>query len=251
MATHWWTFALQVVNFLVLVWLLQRFLYRPVLGMIAKRQGETDRVMAEAAAARAAADNLRQDLEASRAGMAAERDQLIAAARLEAEKQRALLLDKARGEAEAQVAAASARIAREATAAEQELRQQAATLAVDLTRRMLAAASGAIADSTLLQQALDDLAKLDPADRAGLLSGGTERREILVLSATALAPAVAAECRSRLQDLFGVDVVIKLQQDPDLIAGVELHFPHSILRHNWRDGLAEALERIAPDANAG
>ncbi|MEO0035300.1 MAG: synthase, partial [Pseudomonadota bacterium] len=39
MSLDWSSLALQTVNFLVLVWLLQRFLYRPVLAAIDRRRG--------------------------------------------------------------------------------------------------------------------------------------------------------------------------------------------------------------------
>ena len=48
MEFDWLTFGFEIVNFLVLVWLLHRLLYRPVLAMIQRRRDEI------AAAARAA-----------------------------------------------------------------------------------------------------------------------------------------------------------------------------------------------------
>ena len=69
MRIDWWTLALQAANFLVLVWLLQHFLYRPVLAIIVERQQQTDGVLAEADATRTAAEGLRAG-----AGGAARRD---------------------------------------------------------------------------------------------------------------------------------------------------------------------------------
>ena len=42
------TFVLELINFLVLVWILKRFLYRPVLDIIARRREQIDATMAEA-----------------------------------------------------------------------------------------------------------------------------------------------------------------------------------------------------------
>ena len=50
MSFSWWTFGLQAVNFLVLVWLLRRFLFKPVTAMVARRKEEIARGMAEVAA---------------------------------------------------------------------------------------------------------------------------------------------------------------------------------------------------------
>lgn len=47
----WWTLAFQAVNFLVLVWLLQHFLYQPVMEIMERRKSEVDQAYADGAAA--------------------------------------------------------------------------------------------------------------------------------------------------------------------------------------------------------
>ena len=47
-----WTFALQTINVLILVWLLAHFLFRPVTAIIAARRAASDALMADAEAAR-------------------------------------------------------------------------------------------------------------------------------------------------------------------------------------------------------
>ena len=37
MQLNWSTFVLEIINFLILVWVLKRFLYKPVLAAIAQR----------------------------------------------------------------------------------------------------------------------------------------------------------------------------------------------------------------------
>jgi len=62
----WSTFLLELVNFAVLVWLLQRFLYRPVLKVVRQRRQSIEDEMAKAA-------RLREEAEALRAGLQGER----------------------------------------------------------------------------------------------------------------------------------------------------------------------------------
>ena len=50
MELDWTTFALEIINFLVLVWMLKRFLYRPVLATLAERRAGIERTLAEARA---------------------------------------------------------------------------------------------------------------------------------------------------------------------------------------------------------
>jgi F-type H+-transporting ATPase subunit b len=55
MTIDWWTLGLQTVNVLVLVWILARFLFKPVAKIIAERQEAAQDALDEAEAARAEA----------------------------------------------------------------------------------------------------------------------------------------------------------------------------------------------------
>ena len=63
MHLDWWTIGLQTVNFAILVWLLQRFLYKPVLRMIDARKAEIDQQYDDA---KATEDKANAHLAASR-----------------------------------------------------------------------------------------------------------------------------------------------------------------------------------------
>ena len=45
MEWNWSTFVLEMINFLVLVWILKHFFYRPVLGVIERRQKSIDQTV--------------------------------------------------------------------------------------------------------------------------------------------------------------------------------------------------------------
>lgn len=56
MHIDWSTLALQTVNVLVLVWLLARYLFRPVMAIIAERRVAAEKLLADAATTRAQAE---------------------------------------------------------------------------------------------------------------------------------------------------------------------------------------------------
>ena len=85
MRFDWTTLLLQTVNLLVLVWLLRRFLFRPVMGIIAERRRAADALLADAEAARDAARTEAEDVAKRRQSLAAEGDQLLASAHASAE----------------------------------------------------------------------------------------------------------------------------------------------------------------------
>jgi hypothetical protein len=53
-----------------------------------------------------------------------------------------------------------------------------------------------------------------------------------------------ARCRDRLAAALGRTVALTVAENPDLLAGVELHFPHTVLRHSWKQALADAAEEL-------
>jgi F-type H+-transporting ATPase subunit b len=57
----WTTFALEVVNFLILVWILKHFFYRPVLAVIETRRAENEKNLAQADTLRSEAQSLKDE----------------------------------------------------------------------------------------------------------------------------------------------------------------------------------------------
>ena len=103
----WWTLALQTVNFAVLVWLLHRFLYKPMLRMIDARKAAVQKQYDEA---KVVEDKAKADLakiEAERAGIAAEREAALKATAAQA--QGAAEARRAQAEREAQALLEAAR----------------------------------------------------------------------------------------------------------------------------------------------
>ena len=107
MQIDWWTLALQTINFLIVVWLLSRFLYQPIRRVIEEREA-ADRKAAETAEEKPrSADEAREAFEAKEAERArlqqeeearlhAEMDAERQTIRKAAEKEAAALLSDAR-----------------------------------------------------------------------------------------------------------------------------------------------------------
>ena len=149
-----WTFVLQAVNFLVLAWLLHRFLYRPVLGIIAARKAAADKVIAEVEAEKASAEALRQDLERQKAALAEARQAELSKARGAAEAERAEILAKTRQEADEARAAARKALERERAEAVRDLGRDAVRLGVSIARRLLDEASAAAVQARMIERRL-------------------------------------------------------------------------------------------------
>lgn len=99
MHIDWSTLALQTVNALVLVWLLARFLFRPVADIIAARQKAAQALLADAEMSRRAAQAEQAAASADTARLTASREAALQAAQADAEAHKVALLASALAEA--------------------------------------------------------------------------------------------------------------------------------------------------------
>jgi F-type H+-transporting ATPase subunit b len=249
MRFDWWTLALQTVNFAVLVWLLQRLLYKPVLRAIDSRRGELDTQRAAAARAEAEAKEGLATINVERAGIAAERAAALAAAQSQAEKAATARRAQAEREAAALLDVARKTLAAERGQALAEARHAALDLGMEVARRLLAEVPTEVRAQVWLARIEQHLAGLSESERAGFrtgLNGGKLR----VVTAMPLPEPVANEWREHLIHALGQDVSIIFDVDETLVAGAELYLPQAILRFSWRSILAAMPAEIEIHGNA-
>src|SRR5664279_5826326 len=95
MTIDWWTLGIQTVNVIILIWLLERFFWRPVAAIIEQRRASAQGILEEAEAKRSEEIAALAEIERTRAGFAREREAILAAAHETAEKARSARLDEA------------------------------------------------------------------------------------------------------------------------------------------------------------
>jgi F-type H+-transporting ATPase subunit b len=241
-----WTLGLQAANFLVLVWLLHRFLYRPVLGIIAARQAAADKLIAEAEVGKKAAETLRQSLESQRTAIAQERDATLKAARDTADAEGKAVLAKAHTEAEALKSQAQKTFEGERAEIVGSAGRDAARLAVSIVRRLLQEAPALSVQDQLLDLVCDDVKAL-PADAKQHIVERVAARDKTpeVITAAPLNERAAKQFSEHLAKALGAPASPVFKVDPNLLAGVEVHFPFTILRRSW----SEDLKRIETELN--
>jgi F-type H+-transporting ATPase subunit b len=241
MHIDWWTLGLQTVNALVLIWLLAYFLYRPVVDAIAARQKAAGQLLADAKAAKDAAESEREKATAEAAHLAEHRSEALKAAEAEAESAKAALLAAAQADADRLRAAAKVEIevARrsEAVAAE----DRAARLAVDIATKLLDRLPQEARVAAFIDGIASGLAKLPEGTRASLGANGTSIR---LTAARAATPQEVEACRKALTRVLGHPVAVEVAVEPELIAGIELEAPHAVVRNSFRADLVRLKSEL-------
>ncbi|MDN7674537.1 F0F1 ATP synthase subunit B [Burkholderia oklahomensis] len=244
MRIDWSTLALQAINVVVLVWLLSRFLFRPVSDIIAKRQAAARKLIDDATHERDAARAEHERVHAERASLAAARDDALKAALAQAAAERERLIEQARADAQALRDAARAQAEAGAAQRAKELDARATRLAVDIAAKLLARLPDSARVAGFVDGVAASLAQL-PADVRAALAA--EDAQVQLVAPRALTAQEAAACRAAFTASVGRPLEPDVRVDPALIAGLELESKYANVRNSLRQDLATIEAALLSD----
>lgn len=245
MEIDWLITAAQLVNFFVLVWLLRRFLFRPVSDAIERRRTEIADALAEAMARERAAEEARDTLEADRAALAASVAGRLEEAEAEANRHAADLraaTEEAEDRARTELAVA---LEEEHASVRAALQVEAGRAGIEIARRVLADLADETLEALLVRRLGVELAREetlarmpgDGAVAATLTTHWPRRRD----------EAAATERLAQdLSRLLGRPATLQLRSEPNAPIGAVLEAEG--LHAAWTldghlDRIAERFER--------
>lgn len=238
MELSWSTFILEIINFLVLVWILKHFLYQPVLHIIERRQAAITEKQHHLDQSQAEATRRQQLYEGRLAEWNIERQKLRESLNEELEterrRQQAMLQKDLQKSREKQLVSEASREAELLNRAESAALQQAAQFAT----RLLQLGAGADTEQRLLEILIDSLLQL-PADRVEAIrhSIASDSNHIEVVSAYRVEDSLQARLNRALQRLSDQSTEIHYRVDKALIAGIRITIGSWILGANLQDEL--------------
>lgn len=241
MTIDWWTLGLQIVNVLVLVWILAHFLFRPVARIIDDRQKAAHAALDEAQAARDDATTARNAAQAETEALARQRAELLEKAEAEAKDEKRRLLDEAQAAADTARAEGKAELEQMRAAQERALAEQAGNLSIDIARRLLDRLPENARIAGFVDGLAEAVADLPEATREGIGADGPVR----LRAARDLTSKERDDVAARLTAVLGRSIEIDVATDPDLIAGLELDAPHAIVRNHFRADLDRIRAELA------
>jgi F-type H+-transporting ATPase subunit b len=223
MLIDWFTVAAQALNFLILVWLMKRFLYKPVLNAIDAREKRIATELSNAGAKKAEAQKEHDEFQRKNAEFDRQRAALLSKATGEAQAERRRLLDEARKAADA---ASSKR--QEALKAEERNLHQA--IGRRTQQEVFAIARKALADlaTVSLEERLGEvftrrLREMNGQPKAALGEALKTSPDPGVVRSTFELPAdQRAAIQNALNETFSAEVRVRFETAPDLIGGIEL-----------------------------
>lgn len=223
MLIDWFTVIAQVVNFLILVWLLKRFLYRPILNAIDAREKRIALALADADAKKTEAEQERDAFQHKNEAFEQQRAALLSQALAEAKAERLRLLDAARQASDGLRAKRQEALISEQQGLRAALARRAREEVFAIARKVLADLAGATLEARMVDVFLRRLRELDDAAIAGLKSAfKASSSPLLVRTAFVLSPADCAAIETALKETLGREAQVQFETEPDLVSGIEI-----------------------------
>ncbi|WP_339673794.1 hypothetical protein [Dasania marina] len=223
MLIDWFTVGAQVVNFLILVWLLKHFLYRPILDAIDARESRIAKELADADARKAQAQQEHETYRKKNETFDKQHATLMSEAQDEAGVERSRLLDEARQAADALTAKRQKALRQDTDNLKQAIGRRAQQEVFAITRRALTDLAGASLEERICDvfirrlQEMDDKAKNEFT--AALKSSSDPAR---LRSAFDLPAEQRSAIQNALNTSFSAEIKINFETAPDLVCGIEL-----------------------------
>lgn len=223
MLIDWFTVCAQMVNFLILVWLLKRFLYKPILNAIDTREKAVAAQFAQAAAKEAAARTLQDDLQHKTSAFDQDRTALLTKATDDAKTEHQRLLDEAHKEFDTLRAQQKEALDRERNSVSAHIVDRTFQEVFAITRKTLSDLA-----STSLEQCMTDvfvgrLRAMKAEDKSHLVDTLKESSQIaLVRSAFDLPADQRAAIEAAINETLAMKADVRFETAPGLASGIEL-----------------------------
>ncbi len=223
MLIDWFTVGAQALNFLILVWLMKRFLYKPILHAIDAREKRIAKELADADAKKTDAQKERDEFQDKNEEFDKQRAARLSKATDEANVERQRLLDEARKTASDLASKRQQTLRNEERNLHQAIRRQTQQEVFAIARKVLADLAGASLEERLEQLFVSRLRAMTDEVKevlAKVLKKGPD--PILVRSAFDLGEKQRAAIQNALNETFSAAIRIRFETAPDLITGIEL-----------------------------
>ena len=240
MQIDWLTVAAQWINFLILMWLLRRYLYQPILQAMDKRQQVIAARAAAAVSKTEQAEQLARDYRDKLAEMEAHRDALMAAAREEAANERANLAQQARAEFETLAQQWRHDLDREKSEGQTRLRNERGRLVTATARKAVQDLTGLELERALFDNFLHRLNALSAREKHALSASAGEN--IVLASSSELDEASRVRFAAALNGMLPGQFAVRFEALPDSRLGLMLTTPAYTLE--W------GIERYVEDLQA-
>ncbi len=254
MEINWFIFTAQIINFLILVAVLQRFLYRPIVRAMDRREQTIRDRLETAARSQQEAQQQAEHYHQLQQDFADQHAAMLAQAKAEVEQTRKALLQKAQEEVDATQARWQTAVQQQKKSFLQELRHQSVQQIEQTIRHILIDLADVKLEHQIIDRFLQRLSHLEAGNSELLQDLANVDQAIAIHSAFEIPEASRQKILQTLQSQVSTPISVQFEVTPNLICGIELRTVGSKLSwsiENYLDTMAEKLATVFDEETGG
>jgi F-type H+-transporting ATPase subunit b len=223
MLIDWFTVVAQIINFLILVWLMKRYLYKPILNAIDQREKSISAAIADSEAKKVAAQKEHDEFDRKNKefdqSQKTRTDKAVAAAKALGDK----LNTDAKSTADQLKAKLQKSIEDEGNQLRDSIGRRAQNEIFAIARKTLSDLAGVGLEEKIVEAFVRQLQELSEAAKTQLISGtDAQKSAAIVRSAFDLKPDQRVILKAAIEKQLGPNVGVSFETKPDLIGGIEM-----------------------------
>jgi len=241
------TIIAQIINFLILIYLLKRFLFNRIIQIMDEREKQITDQMQDAKTAKETAQKELDEQQRIREELQEKWNEMLAQAKKDAQKKREELVKDARSKIDEEQKNWREAILKQRTAFLRDLRHLSCEQVCQISRKVLSDLAGEKLENQLIENFLIQLGKLSKEEKDDFIRFiDKDERKIWVDSSFQLTREKESEIRKILEKIIGDKVEINFKVSPKLICGIETRTEGKKISwniENYLDGLEEQLKK--------
>lgn len=222
MLIDWFTVGAQALNFLILVWLMKRFLYKPILHAIDEREKRIAAELADADAKKTDAQQERDKYRQKKEEFDQQRAALLSQAKAEALAERQRLIEQAHETAKSWSAKRNETLRNDAINLNKAITLRTQHEVFAIARKALMDLAEVSLEERIGEVFIARLREMDGPAKQQLAEAVTTTGPVLLRSAFELPASMREKIQHTLNEILAIEVHIRFETAADLVSGVEL-----------------------------
>jgi F-type H+-transporting ATPase subunit b len=245
MLIDWFTVFVQVFNFIFLIWLMKRFLYRPILNAIDEREKRIAAEIENAHKIEQEAQRERDEFNRKNDDFDKIRNQLLDQAVAEAAAEKARLRNEDLKDLASLKLKKQEKLKNEQASLREMLRERTQKEVFAISSRVLKDLAGADIQDSMLAAFLGRLQAMSPAQVRVLVGTGlSSLPSALVSSSIEISMTQRGAIEKALEDLLKIKVSVQFKTSKEIIAGIELLLNGQKISWSVAEYLVSLEERV-------
>ncbi len=223
------TYTFEIINFFILLWILKKLLYNPVISVLKKRKEYINEKIEEAEKAELELKKIKDEYNQILKKMEELKKTKIAQISKEVQQEKEKLYTQMKKELDAERQKFLESLEIEKKEAINELKEETVRYSLKFVSKLLSEISDKNIHRKLLNIAVEGIKNINTEEIDNISAELKERNTVTVETAYPLSELDIKNIKKVIKDMFGVDVTIKTEERKNLIAGVKIHIASKMI----------------------